>query len=228
MVGGGKVGIEVPVVALAARMTWWAVGGRRSNPFVSFSALCWAATLGRSTSAVCNRVIMSVRTPVRPMWSCGTGLSGLGGVDVCPTLEPDAQALFRAKGESSRNYSWIFDGNGLEEGQDVVAIVCGGGQRLGGGLLRLTWLCRLRVLGLDGDDAIVAIGLVCLACGILFLLPNCDVAGENIQELYRVGLPVEDCSLCQKLRYENSVAQTPVPLLLRARKVAGSGAKEEF
>ena len=38
MVWGGKVGTEVPVVALAARITRWAVGGRRYHPFVSFSA----------------------------------------------------------------------------------------------------------------------------------------------------------------------------------------------
>ena len=37
MVGGGEVGMEVPVVVLAARMTRWAVGGRRYHPFVSFS-----------------------------------------------------------------------------------------------------------------------------------------------------------------------------------------------
>ena len=39
MVGGGKVGMEVPVVALAAKMTRWAVGGRRSHPFVYFFVL---------------------------------------------------------------------------------------------------------------------------------------------------------------------------------------------
>ena len=78
MVGGGEVGMEDPVVALSARMTRWAVGGRRSHPFVSFSVSCWAATTGRSASAVCNRVAMSVRTPVRPRWSCGAGLRGLG------------------------------------------------------------------------------------------------------------------------------------------------------
>ena len=59
-------------------MTRWAVGGRRSQPFVSFSALRWAVMTGRSASAVCNRVATSVRTPVRPRWSCGVGLGGLG------------------------------------------------------------------------------------------------------------------------------------------------------
>ena len=37
MVGGGEVGMEVPVVALAARMTCWAVGGRLSHLLVSLS-----------------------------------------------------------------------------------------------------------------------------------------------------------------------------------------------
>ena len=64
-----------------------------------------------------------------------------GEVDVCPMLKPDVRALVRTKGEWSQNYLWIFDGNGLEEGQDVVAIVCNGGQRLGGGLFRLIWHC---------------------------------------------------------------------------------------
>ena len=31
MVGGGEVGMEVPVVALAVSMTRWDVGGRRSH-----------------------------------------------------------------------------------------------------------------------------------------------------------------------------------------------------
>ena len=78
MVGGGEVGMEVPVVALAARMTRWAVGGRRSHPFVSFFVSCWAATTVRSYLSVCSRVATSVRTPVRPRWSCGDGVGGLG------------------------------------------------------------------------------------------------------------------------------------------------------
>ena len=78
MVGGGEVGMEVPVVALAARMMRWAVGGRRSHPFVSFSFSRWVAMTGRSDFAVCNWIAMLVRTPVRPRWSCEAGLSGLG------------------------------------------------------------------------------------------------------------------------------------------------------
>ena len=70
--------MEVPVVALAARMKRWAVGGRRSHPLVSFSASRWAETTGRRAYAGCNRVATSVRTPMRPMWSCGDGLVGVG------------------------------------------------------------------------------------------------------------------------------------------------------
>ena len=78
MVGGSEVRMEVPVVALAARMTRWAIGGRWSHPFVSFYALSWAATAGRSASAFYNRVATLVRTPMRLRWSCGAGLGGLG------------------------------------------------------------------------------------------------------------------------------------------------------
>ena len=77
--GGIKVGMEVLLVALAARMTHWAVGERRSHSLVSFYASLWAAAAaGRITSAVCNLVATSVKTPVRPGWSCGTGLGGVG------------------------------------------------------------------------------------------------------------------------------------------------------
>ena len=58
-----------------------------------------------------------------------------GEVDVCPTTETDARALVRVKGEWIHNVSWRLDCDGMEEGLDVVSIVCDGGQRLGGGLL---------------------------------------------------------------------------------------------
>ena len=70
--------MKVPVVASADRMTRWAVGGIRSHPLVSFSASRWVATAGRIASAVYNRVATSVRMPVRSMWSCGSGLGGVG------------------------------------------------------------------------------------------------------------------------------------------------------
>ena len=159
-------------------------------------------------------------------------LGRLGKVDVYPTLEQDALALVRAKGEWGHDDSRGFDGNGLEEGQDIVAIVCDGvqrlnGGRLGGGLLCLKWI-RFCFIGVNGDDAIVVIGLVCLACGILFLCPLCDGAGKNLEELARVQLAVEDCGLRQKWWEEDGVAQSPVPMLLRSREVAGGGAKEDF
>ena len=52
--------------------------------------------------------------------------------------------------------------------------------------------------------------------------------GKNIEELARVQLAAEDRGLCQKLWEEDSVARIPFPLLLRSRKVAGGGAKEDF
>ena len=39
MVGGADFGVGVPVVALAARMTRWAVNGRRYHPLVSLSVV---------------------------------------------------------------------------------------------------------------------------------------------------------------------------------------------
>ena len=150
-----------------------------------------------------------------------------GKVDVYPALEPDACALVHAKGEWGRNDSHIFDGNVLEEGQDVSAIVCNGGQRLVGGRLCLTWL-RFCVLSLNGDDAIIVIGLVFLACGIIFLRPLRDGAGENLEELARVRLSMEDHGVRQKWWEEDGVAQIPVPLLLRSCEVADGGAKEDF
>ena len=66
--------MEVPVVALAARITRSTFGGRRSHPFVSFYASQWWATTGWIASAVCNRVATSFRTPMIPRWSCGDGL----------------------------------------------------------------------------------------------------------------------------------------------------------
>ena len=124
-------------------------------------------------------------------------MGGKGKVGVCRALEPVARALVRAKGEWSRDESFRFDGNGLEEYQDVVAIVCDSGQHIGGSRLCLTWF-RFRVLSLNGDDAIVVVGLVYLVCGVLFLRPLRDGAGENLEELVRVRLAVEDQGLRQK------------------------------
>ena len=141
-------------------------------------------------------------------------LGRLGKVEVCPALEPDAHALVRAKGEWGRTELRIFDGNGLEEGQDIVAIICNGCQHLGRGridrgLLCLTWIC-LRFLGFNSNNAIVVVGLVCLACGIRVRYPICDGAGENLEELARVRLAVEDRGLFQKWQEEDGVARSSV------------------
>ena len=95
-------------------------------------------------------------------------------------------------------------------------------------LLCLAWFIRLCVLCLDGDDAIAAVVLVFLAGGFLFLRPLRYGASENLQELARVQLLVEDRGLREKWREEGGVARSPVPLLLLVCKVAGGGAKEDF
>ena len=122
MVGGGEVGMEVPVVALAARMTRWAVGGRRSHPFVFLSISRWAATTGQRFGCVQpgRGVCKDVCETHVVLW----GRRGrLWQIHVCPSLEPDARALVRAKGEWGREDSRRFDKNGMEESQDVVEIV---------------------------------------------------------------------------------------------------------
>ena len=98
IVGGCEVGVEVPVVALAARMTRWAIRGRYYHPLVSFSDSRWAATKGRSASAVCTWVVTLVRMPVIPVWSCE---AGLGGVRRLTSIQQQNQtrARVRNKGE---------------------------------------------------------------------------------------------------------------------------------
>ena len=142
-------------------------------------------------------------------------------------MEPDACALVCDKGEWICDDSWRFDGNSLKEVQDVVAIVYDGGQRLDGGQICLTWF-RNCVLGLNGDDAIFFIGLVCLTCGVLFLCPLRDGAGENLEELARIRLAVEDCGLRQKWREEDCVAGSLVSLFLGSREVAGGGPNKDL
>ena len=146
-------------------------------------------------------------------------------------METDERALVRAKGEWGREDPRRFDGNGLEEGQDVITIVCNGVQGLGsgsfgGGLLCLTWIC-FGFLGFNSDDPIVVIGLVCLACGNCVLRPLRDGAGENLEELDRVRLAVKDCGFRQKCREEDGVAWSPVYLLIGLREVVGGGAKKD-
>ena len=104
--------MKVPVVALAARMMRWAVGRRPSHPFVSFSALHWESTTGRSASDVCSRVATLIRTPVRPRWYCGAGVGGFGRFMSVHHWN-QTRALVRTKGEWCRKNSGRFDGNGL-------------------------------------------------------------------------------------------------------------------
>ena len=152
----------------------------------------------------------------------------LGKVGVCPALELDACGLVRAKEEWGHKYLRRFYGNSLKEGQAVVAIVCDGVQRLddgrlGGALLCLTWFC-FGFLGFNSDNAIIIVGLVCLICGIRVQHPLRAGERENLEELARVQLALEDCSLHQKC----GVAGSPVFLLLGSREVAGGGAKKDF
>ena len=78
MVDGGEVEIEVPLVALAASMTCCSVGGIRSHPFVSFSALYCAAAMGWSDSAFYSLVATSLKTPMRLVWYCVAVFDVLG------------------------------------------------------------------------------------------------------------------------------------------------------
>ena len=77
MVNGGEVRIDVLLVALASRMTFWAVGGIQSHPFVSFSASLCVATTGHSASKFYNLVAASFKAPVRPVWYCGAVLASV-------------------------------------------------------------------------------------------------------------------------------------------------------
>ena len=73
----------------------------------------------------------------------------------------------------------------MEEGQDVVAIICDGGQHLGGGLLRLTWFRPLLALCLDGDNDVFVVLVICFPGVFPFLCPLSDGVSKNLQELAR-------------------------------------------
>ena len=95
---------------------------------------------------------------------------------------------------------WGLDCNGLEEGQDVVAIICNGGQRLGRGLILHSWFCRLLVLYLYGDFAVFIVVVVFPAGVFPFLHLLRDGASKNIQELACVRLAVDYFGLREKWR----------------------------
>ena len=69
--GGGDDRMVRPLIKLAAKITCWNVGGRRSQPCVYLYASRCAATKGRSASAFCKRVATSLRNPVSLEWYCG-------------------------------------------------------------------------------------------------------------------------------------------------------------
>ena len=98
-VGGSKVIIEVPLVALATRMMRWDVGGRRSHPLVSFYTSRWAATTGRSASVVCSlvcRISQDARETHVVLW----GLLGWHGRLMSVQIRNQTRALFSAQRES--------------------------------------------------------------------------------------------------------------------------------
>ena len=70
--GGGANSMVSPSAALTARMTHFAVGGRRSHPRVSISALHCAVTKGQRSSTFLINVAMLLSNPVSPEWSCWT------------------------------------------------------------------------------------------------------------------------------------------------------------
>ena len=181
--------MEVPVVALAARITRWAVGWRRSHPFVSISISRWAETTGRSASDICSWVATSVRTSVRPRWSCGAGVGGFGRFTSVHCWNQTRACLSAQRENGAARTRGDLTATACRNAKTSSQIVCDGGQRLGGGrfgggLLRLTWLFRLR--GFDHHNAIVVAGLVGTARGIRVRRPLRDGAGENLQELARI------------------------------------------
>ena len=107
--------MDIPLVALAARMTHWAVGG--DNGTESFGRVQPGCDICED---VCEaHVILG-------------GQQGLfWQVHICPSLEPDARFLVCANREGCRDDSGGFHGDGLKKVQDVIAIDCEGRQRLG-------------------------------------------------------------------------------------------------
>ena len=96
MVDGGEVGIKVLLVALDTRMTCCAVGGRRSHPFVSFSASRCAETKGWGTSEFFNLVVILLKTTVRPVCYCWALLDDAGRL-ISDRRRNQTRAFVRAK-----------------------------------------------------------------------------------------------------------------------------------
>ena len=196
--------MEVPLVALASRMTRLAVGRRRSHPLISFYRLA-LGSIGRAERFCGVQPGLYDGQDARET-HVGSQIGRRGEVDVCPTTEPDARALVRAIREWIRNDLWRLDCDGLKESHDVFVLVCCGGQLLGGGQLCLTCIFRLPVLCIhDAFDVFVVVS-VFPAGDFPFLCPLRDGLSENLQNLARVRLPVEYCSLRREWREEERVA----------------------
>ena len=73
---------------------------------------------------------------------------------------------------------------------------------------------------------IVVAAVVVVSAGVFPLLRSLrDGASENLQEISRVRLPVEDCGLRKERWEEGGVVRRLVPLIFRSREVSGGGAK---
>ena len=165
MVGGGEVGMAVPVVALAARMTLGS--GWEAVPPLSFLVhLALGGDDGMERFGCvqpgCN-VCKDVREAHVVLW----GRRGrLWKMHICPSLEPDACSLFYAKKEWRRDNSGGIFCDGLKEGQDVVAIDCDGCQPLGGSRLGRVLLVLTGILCLSGSG--LGGGLFRFSCLLCF------------------------------------------------------------
>ena len=126
MVGGGDFGMEVPVVALSARITRNGSGWKAVPPLsflVRFTLGGDNGTESFGRVQPCCDVCEDVRKAHVILW----GRRGrLWQVHVCPSLEPDARFLVRTKREWRHDDSGGFHGDGLKKGQDVITINCEG------------------------------------------------------------------------------------------------------
>ena len=74
--GDGKVGMDVPLEEIAARMNSWSIGGRQYQTLISLSASQCATTIGWRALACLSCVATSLRNPVSPVWSCSALVGG--------------------------------------------------------------------------------------------------------------------------------------------------------
>ena len=100
----------------------------------------------------------------------------------------------------------------MEKVQDVVAIVCDGGQRISGGLILLYLLLFCSFLYLFTYLAVFVV-FFSIVFSPLLRYPRND-AIEDLEDLLRICLPVKDFRLRKKWREKDVVALCPVPLFL--------------